>query len=317
MPARMTGSCVSFQRCYGAVWGVDCPGDRPMVQCSVSASAAGLRGAAMDRGSDMPEMLRQMMEIACRAGEVARGHAGRLAREDVYHKSSVDMVTRLDRELEAMIRDGLAEAFPEVAFYGEEGEYGRLEDFERVFIVDPLDGTTSFIHGHPFYSISLAYREGEESRLGVVHLPAFRETYWAERGKGAYHDGNRIHVSRTDRLLESLVATGFACVRERVQPDNIPLFCDTIYRVRGVRRCGSAAADLCYVADGRYDLFWELRLSPWDIAAGTLIVQEAGGLVTDLDGGNRYEAKRHLVASNGRVHEEFLALAAAHPHGSG
>jgi myo-inositol-1(or 4)-monophosphatase len=259
------------------------------------------------------DMLEQMICIAQRAGTVAREQSGCLGRDDIFHKGSVDLVTRVDRELEDRIRSELAEVCPEVAFYGEEGSYGRLSDYDRVFIVDPLDGTTSYIHGHPFYSISMAYREGGVTRLGVVHLPSFQETYWVQLGAGAFHDGRRLHVSDTPVLLEALAATGFACVRARLQPDGVPLFTDLIYRIRGIRRCGSAAIDLCYVAEGRYDLYWEMHLQPWDTAAGVLMVQEAGGRVTDLAGAGGFEERRHLVASNGRVHEEFLAVAARHP----
>lgn len=258
-------------------------------------------------------MLERMLAVARRAGDLAREQAGSLRRDEIFHKGSVDMVTRVDRDLETFIRTELAAAHPDVAFYGEEGSYEPLEDSERVFIVDPLDGTTSYIHGHPFYSISLAYREAGVTRLGVVHLPAFGETYWVRRGGGAFHDGRRLQVSGTPVLVESLAATGFACVRARLQPDGVPLFAEVIHRLRGIRRCGSAAVDLCYVAEGRYDLYWELYLQPWDIAAGVLMVQEAGGLVTDLRGGDGYESGRHLVASNGRVHGEFLAIAAKYP----
>jgi myo-inositol-1(or 4)-monophosphatase len=258
-------------------------------------------------------MLQTLIEVARRAGCIAQEHAGRLRRDEVFHKGDTDLVTHVDQELEAFIRDALAKAFPGVAFYGEEGSYAALADQERVFIVDPLDGTTSFVHGHPFYSVSLAYREEGLTRLGVVYLPAFAELYWAQLGGGAFHDGQRLQVSETQLLIESLAATGFACVQARLKPDGLPLFNDLIYRIRGIRRCGSAAVDLCYVAEGRYDLFWELNLQPWDTAAGVLMVHEAGGRVSDLGGGPEFEARRHLVASNGRVHNEFLAVAARYP----
>lgn len=258
-------------------------------------------------------MLEHMLAVARQAGDLARHQAGSLRPDEIFHKGSVDMVTRVDRDLESFIRTELARAFPAVAFHGEEGDYEPLGSQDRVFIVDPLDGTTSYIHGHPFYSVSMAYREAGVTRLGVVHLPAFNETYWVRRGGGAFHDGRRLHVSDTTALIESLAATGFACVRARLTPDGVPLFADLIHRLRGIRRCGSAAVDLCYVAEGRYDLYWELHLQPWDSAAGVLMVEEAGGRVTDLRGGSAFEAQRHLVASNGRVHDEFLAIAARYP----
>jgi len=192
-------------------------------------------------------MLHTMVAVAQQAGRIAQEHAGRLRRDEIFHKGSTDMVTRVDRELEDLIRSELARAFPAVAFHGEEGSYDPLADQPRVFVVDPLDGTTSFIHGHPFYSVSLAYREAGVTRLGVVYLPAFGETYWSVHGSGAFHDGRRLHVSDTAVLIEALAATGFACVRARLEPDGLPLFNDMIYRIRGIRRCGSAAIDLCYV----------------------------------------------------------------------
>lgn len=257
-------------------------------------------------------MIATLIDIARRAGKKAHAHFGRLTAGDVDRKSSVDMVTRIDREVEEFLRAELACAFPDVAFYGEEGSYGNLADLDRVFVVDPLDGTTSYIHGHPFYSVSLGLREGGRTTAGVVYLPYFDQVYWAERGKGAFHDGRPIQVSRTDQLIDSLAATGFACVRARLEHTNLPLFADVMPRIRGIRRCGSAAIDLCYVAQGIYDLYWEFQLQPWDFEAGVLILEEAGGRVTDLAGGPGYAARRHLLASNGRVHDEFLAIARSH-----
>jgi myo-inositol-1(or 4)-monophosphatase len=257
-------------------------------------------------------MIESLIEITQQAGRIAHGHFGKLAGDEVFHKSSVDMVTRIDRELETFLQQELGRAFPGVAFFGEEGEYGSLRELDRVFVVDPLDGTTSYIHGHPFYSVSVGLREGGQTTAGVVYLPYFDQTYWAVRGEGAFHDGRRLQVSQTTELIDSLAATGFACVRARLEHNNLPLFNDLMPRLRGIRRCGSAAIDLCYVASGIYDLYWEYQLQPWDIEAGVLIVQEAGGQVSDLAGGPDYEGNRHFVASNGRVHDEFLAVARKH-----
>jgi myo-inositol-1(or 4)-monophosphatase len=254
-------------------------------------------------------MIDTLIEITRQAGRKAHSHFGKLAGEDVFHKGSVDMVTRIDRELEEFLQTELGRAFPGVAFYGEEGQYESLDQFDRVFVVDPLDGTTSYIHGHPFYSVSVGLREDGQTTAGVVYLPYFDQVYWAVRGEGAFHDGTRIHVSPTSELIDSLAATGFACIRARLERNNLPLFGELMPRLRGIRRCGSAAIDLCYVAEGIYDLYWEYQLQPWDIEAGVLIVKEAGGRVTDLAGGPDYEANRHFVASNGHVHEEFLAIA--------
>jgi myo-inositol-1(or 4)-monophosphatase len=260
-------------------------------------------------------MIESLIEITQQAGRIAHGHFGKLAGDDVFHKSSVDMVTRIDRELEEFLQQKLGRAFPGVAFYGEEGDYGSLAELDRVFVVDPLDGTTSYIHGHPFYSVSVGLREGGQTTAGVVYLPYFDQTYWAVRGQGAFHDGERLHVSPTDQLIDSLAATGFACVRARLARNNLPLFTDVMPRIRGIRRCGSAAIDLCYVADGTYDLYWEYQLQPWDIEAGALILDEAGGRVSDLAGTPDYEGSRHFLASNGRVHDEFLAISRGYVEG--
>lgn len=257
-------------------------------------------------------MIDRLRQIVRRAGKIARTQGGKLTRGDISSKGEVDLVTRVDREIETFLRDALAREFPGIAFIGEEGDYADASDRDRVFIADPLDGTTSFVHGHPFYSISLAYREEGEALAGVVYLPYFDEIYYAQKDRGAFWNGSPITVSDTSQLIEALAGTGFACVRARKDPDNLPLFNDIVYRLRGIRRCGSAAIDLCYVAQGRYDLFWEYNLQSWDIAAGVLIVREAGGVVTDLAGSPEFEANKHLVASNGTVHDQFLEIARSH-----
>ncbi|MBT3377867.1 MAG: inositol monophosphatase [Lentisphaerae bacterium] len=253
-------------------------------------------------------MMDRLLRIAKQAGEISRRHFGRLEARDVQLKGEVDLVTAVDRELELFLRERLGEAFPDVSFYGEEGDYGELDRFERVFVVDPLDGTTSFVHAHPFYSISIALREGRETTAGLVYLPYFDQAYWAVKGQGAFRDGERIRVSTTAELVNCLAATGFACVRARNEQNNLPLFCDLMPQIRGIRRCGSAAIDLCYVADGHYDFFWEYNLSPWDIAAGALIVSEAGGKVSDLAGERELMGAPHVLASNAVVHDAVLEV---------
>ena len=156
-------------------------------------------------------MLENVIDIAREAGAIARQHFGRLDERDISRKSATDLVTRVDKEIEGFLRKRLAAAVPDATFFGEEGDYGALSEHARVFVVDPLDGTTSFIHGHPFYSVSVGYRENGSSQLGVVYLPYFDQVYWAVRGRGAFHDGKRLAVSRTDVLGDALVATGFAC----------------------------------------------------------------------------------------------------------
>ncbi len=254
-------------------------------------------------------MIQEVEPILREAGTIAHNYWGALNSADVEFKGSVDLVTKADKEIEDFLRQRLLSEFPGTEFFGEEGDYGALDQMAKVFIADPLDGTTNFVHRHPFYSISVGYREHGTTRFGAVYLPEFDALYHAELGRGAYLNGQPIHVSKAATLIDSLASTGFACVRQRVKPNNLPLFEEAILRIRGIRRCGSAAADLCYVAEGRYDLFWEYNLSPWDIAAGVLIVSEAGGRVSDFTGGNDFERQRQLAASNGAVHSEFLEIA--------
>lgn len=253
-----------------------------------------------------------LTEILHAAGDITRRHFGTLREQDIEFKSEADLVTPIDREVEDFLRERLRQLCPDAGFLGEESA-GHGEPFgDRGFVVDPIDGTASFVHSIPYYSISLAYKEHGQTVLGMVYLPEFGDLYYAERGGGAWKNGSRrLHVSRTDRLINAMGSTGFACVRARLKPDNLPIFNAAIYRIRGIRRLGSAAIDLSFVAEGRFDLYWEINISPWDIAAGILLVQEAGGTVTDLDGGPDAEGRRQILATNGALHPAFLDLVRA------
>lgn len=258
------------------------------------------------------ETLVKLGRIARDAGAIARGYFAHLRSDEVIHKGATDMVTVADREVEQFLQQRLRAAFPDIAFYGEEGHYAPLSSYERVFIVDPIDGTTSFVHGHPFYAVSLGLREAGVTTAGVVYLPYFDQLYWAGRGQGAWRDGRPIHVTATADLLQALGGTGFGCVRGHARPDNVPMLSDMIYRLRGFRTCGSAAIDLCYVAEGHYDVYWEYLLQPYDWEAGALIVQEAGGRVSGFDGGPPQDGVGRIVASNGMLHQAMLAIVATH-----
>lgn len=254
-------------------------------------------------------MVSQLAEIMRAAGELSLRHFGRLQASQIEFKHETDLVTAADRDVELFLLERLRELAPDAGFMGEEKSGGDRPLGDRYFVVDPIDGTTSFVHGLPYYSVSVAYKEHGETVLGMVHLPCFGDTYHAEPGKGAWKNGKtRLQVSTSDRLIDALGATGFACVRARLKPDNLPIFSEAIYRIRGIRRLGSAAIDLCYVAEGKFDLYWEINIQPWDIAAGALIVTEAGGTVSDLDGGPGQEARRQILATNGHLHTDFLDL---------
>jgi myo-inositol-1(or 4)-monophosphatase len=175
-----------------------------------------------------------------------------------------------------------------------------------VFIVDPIDGTTSYLHGYPFYCISIGLRENGVTTGAVVYLPYLKDIYTAIRGEGAKKNGKPIHVSAVLDFVNAIGATGFGCVRSHVKPDNVDLSAKMIRKLQGFRRSGSAAIDLCHVADGCVDLYWEFYIKPWDYEAGRLIVQEAGGKVTGFDGNPIDEKAGRVFASNGLLHNDML-----------
>lgn len=240
-----------------------------------------------------------------------RRYAGHVAGK-IGYKGVVDLVTDADREAEAYIVTALARAFPGHHIHGEEGGGSGAppEETPYAWHIDPLDGTTNYAHGLPQYTVSVALAAAEEILLGVVYDPVRDDCFTAARGMGAHRNGNPIHVSRTPKLAAALVASGFPYDRWTNEDDNIAEWRRFMKRTQGVRRLGSASLDLCWVAIGWLDLFWEKRLSPWDVMAGALIVQEAGGRVTDFDGQWPPLAQlgARVLATNGLIHEEALAV---------
>ena len=194
------------------------------------------------------------------------------------------------------------------AILADEGRGSDWPDATRRWIIDPLDGTTNFAHGYPRFCVSIGVEFENERAVAVVYDPLLDELYSAVRGRGAKRNGRPISVSKESDLGAALVATGFAYDVRRSAEDNLNHFAKFVKTVRAIRRDGSAALDLCYVAAGRLDGFWELKLRPWDVAAGNLIVSEAGGRVTDLAGGPALRTGRQTVASNGHLHEQILEL---------
>jgi len=225
-------------------------------------------------------------------------------RVSIEYKGEADLVTVADREAEALIRSRIKARWPSHAILGEEG---GLEDNggDYRWYVDPLDGTTNFAHGFPVFCVSLAVEFKGQRIAGVIYDPTRDELFAAEQGSGAYLNDRRIHVSQTGRLVESLVATGFPSHKRHANP-NIYFYHQITLRSHGVRRAGSAALDLCCVACGRFDGFWEFNLNPWDTAAGVLLIEEAGGKVTDMSGGPFQLNSRETVASNGLIHQALL-----------
>src|SRR6202790_220119 len=226
----------------------------------------------------------------------------------IEYKGDADLVTAADRAAETLIRERITKQFPAHDVLGEEqGLNDQGSDYR--WYVDPLDGTTNFAHGYPVFAVSLAleHRGAEQERriAGVVYDPTRDELFTAEQGRGAHLNGNPIHVSKITQLKECLVATGFPSHKRHRNP-NIHFYHQITLRTHGVRRAGSAALDLCNVASGRFDGFWEFNLNPWDTAAGVLVVEEAGGKVTDFSGGEFQIASRETLASNGLVHDALI-----------
>jgi myo-inositol-1(or 4)-monophosphatase len=261
-------------------------------------------------------VLESAVAIAREAGDILRtgwGQAGR-----VHYKGEVDLVTEYDTKAEEVIVTALRGTFPDHAIYSEEyGEVQTRNAGQTTFrwLIDPLDGTTNFAHGYPVFAVSLALTQLSPNPphlgqpiLGVVYDPTRDECFTAIRGHGAKLNGEPISASDTVNLESALLATGFPYDR-RTRPDNnTGHFAHFIRQCQGMRRAGSAALDMAYVACGWLDGFWELRLHPWDVAAGILLVQEAGGRVSDLSGGSRYLDGKEIVVSNGHIHHQMLTV---------
>ncbi len=252
------------------------------------------------------EYLEAAVETAQEAGKILLEEFQRPAL--ITYKGEVDLVTQADRRSEEVIVARLKEYFPEHAILAEEGS-GREKRSRYRWYVDPLDGTTNFAHRYPCFAVSIGLAEEGELIAGVVHNPVSQELFAAARSEGATLNGKKIHVSAIEKLATSLLATGFPS-HKRAQNPNIHYYWDFTLKSHGVRRDGSAALDLAGVAAGRFDGFWEFGLKPWDTAAGVLLIQEAGGRVSDFEG-KPYQLGGHVIlASNGLVHEEMRRVAA-------
>ncbi|HXF26278.1 MAG TPA: inositol monophosphatase family protein [Bryobacteraceae bacterium] len=252
----------------------------------------------------MDSYLDACLEIAREAGGLLSDFAQR--RIGFELKGDFDLVTAADRASEKLIVERIRARFPEHSIVAEEGG-GHKGSSDYCWYVDPLDGTTNFAHGFPMYNATLAVEHAGEMLAGAIFDPIRQEMFSAERGSGAYLNGERIHVSTVATIADSLVATGFPS-RKRHENVNVHFYYQLAMLTHGVRRAGSAALDLAYVACGRLEAFWEFGLNPWDMAAGLLIVKEAGGACSDMDGGTAKLRGRHILADNSRVHDEILAL---------
>jgi myo-inositol-1(or 4)-monophosphatase len=251
-------------------------------------------------------------EAAQKSRHILLGHFGKLTQ--VSEKFQAGLVSEADRAAEKAIQSHLKDSCPQYEFLGEEGSYENPDDQsgksldQSQWVVDPLDGTTNYVHGFPIFCISIGLVINRIPVLGVIDVPYLNDTYWAVRGQGAFKNGSPINVSNTQEMKKSLAATGFNVERADKIEEQLMIFANIAKNSRGIRRPGAAAFDLCMVASGVFDFFWEKYLSPWDVAAGQVIVEEAGGRVSTYEG-NIYDPWCNtIIASNGRVHEQVLKV---------
>ncbi len=256
--------------------------------------------------------MREWAEFLSVAEKAARD-AGRMLKRrmsdkrEISFKGAVDLVTNFDKRAQKIIFSRLSTAFPDHGFLAEEG-LRREKKGDFLWIIDPLDGTTNYAHRFPVFCVSIALEFRGRIVLGLVYDPMREEFFWAIETRGAYLNGREIRVSPVDDLNQSLLATGFPYDVRESQVNNVDHFNRFLVRAQALRRCGSAALDLCYVACGRFDGFWELKLKPWDVAAGALIVKEAGGRLSDFSGAEFSHLSPETLASNGLIHEAMIKV---------
>ncbi len=251
----------------------------------------------------MDEMLNFAIHCAFESGKIQRKYLEKSI--NIRHKGETDLVTDVDIACQEKIIGLIRKAFPDDDIISEE----KKNDFQgekNRWIIDPLDGTTNYAHGYPFFCTSIAYEVGGRITHGVVYNPIFDELFFGKKGSGAYLNGKKIEVSSVNDLKQSLLSTGFPYNIATIERNNVDHFLNFLFKAQAVRRDGSAALNLCYVACGRFDAFWELSLHSWDMAAGVLMVGEAGGTVTDIHGNDFNVYQDTIVASNGVIHKAMV-----------
>ncbi len=250
-------------------------------------------------------MLNDIIEAAKIGGNILKRYFREMKRNEITKKGFKDYVTIADKESETAITNFLEKNFPKAGIYAE--ETGESIKRKNRFIIDPLDGTKNFIYGIPFFCVSIAYQENEQMKYGVIYDPVREEMFYAEKGKGAFLNENKIFVSKRKPIAEAMVGTGFPPTAYSLADRYALMLKNAILKSNAVRRLGSAALDLAYVGCGRLDGDFEFRLNPWDVAAGWVIIEEAGGIITDINGGNDI-LKGDIVAGNKFIHQEILKM---------
>lgn len=257
-------------------------------------------------------LCRNVVETAKRAGVFIRQQHSQIQSKDIEIKGKHDLVTFVDKNTEKMLVESLKQFLPQSDFLAEEGTVERLQENEFRWIIDPLDGTTNYIHKIPCFAISIALEYKDEIVLGVIYEINMDECFYAWKGGGAFLNEKQIHVSETATLNDSLIATGFPYNDFSKAEYYLSVFKDLMENTRGIRRLGSASVDLAYVACGRFEAFYEYSLKPWDVAAGIIIVKEAGGEVFDFSGGNNYLFGQEIVATNKVLSKSMLEILKKH-----
>lgn len=249
----------------------------------------------------------RLKQIARKAGKIVK--EGYSSHKEVSHKGVVDLVTEYDVRTEKYIITELAKHFPDYTLVGEESHEGGGYHYDKAIYIDPIDGTTNFVHGIPHLAISIGVWEEGKPKYAVVYNPILEEMFWAEKGQGAYCNDVHIQVSTQDRLQNALIATGFPYAKVNAGIEYrwvVACITNLLPHIQDIRRLGAAAIDLCYLAQGRVEAFYEIDLKPWDVAGGILIVQEAGGKVSNVKGEKFDFDDKSIVASNSKVHEQLL-----------
>lgn len=250
-------------------------------------------------------IIAQAMQATEKAGEFLLDSARKISQNDIEIKGSNDFVTYVDKTSEKMLLEDLSKILPGSSFIAEESGITEKRG-EFTWIVDPLDGTTNYIHHIPLYSISIGLMQGEDMIGGIIYEPNAKEMFHAIKGEGAFLNGNRIHVTKNKKMADSIWATGFPYHQFEKLQEYMDFIAWSMQYSHGLRRLGSAAIDLAWVACGRLDGFFEFGLKPWDVAAGSLLVEEAGGKVTDFSGGDKHIFNQELISSNPYIYQEFF-----------
>lgn len=255
---------------------------------------------------DLSNILERVLKLTSEVGNFQIKHWNKVGNAEIEEKTANQLVSFVDKESEKILKEEVLKILPGSSFLGEESGSEEVEKSEFLWIVDPLDGTTNYLHGLPVFSISVALLKDGEPIVGVVDCPVLNETFSAVKGGGAFLNGAPITVAKNNNLTDTLIATGFPYYKFDRMEGYLDVLAELMQKTHGLRRMGSAAIDLAYTAAGRFDGFFEMNLSPWDVAAGVLLVREAGGSVTDFNGSPDVIFNKEILASSEQIYPQFF-----------